>query len=198
MSTWGGFALSAALTVSAILTAPFSHGHRGFTAYANPLRSVQQLTPERIDEGVDYTGTGPVYALGPGTVTYVDTTGKWFPDAPDYIAYRLIAGADRGATVYVAECAAPEVHVGQTLTDASVIATMTDCGYGMETGWANGLRLPDSAASPCWSGADNGGGSYPSGYGIDFSDLLQSLGAPPGVVEGPVVCPAPAGALAGQ
>ncbi|MCU1466170.1 MAG: hypothetical protein JWM72_2098, partial [Actinomycetia bacterium] len=34
--------------------------------YANPLRAIQVLTPERIDQGVDYAGFGSLYAIGNG------------------------------------------------------------------------------------------------------------------------------------
>src|SRR5262249_48456778 len=43
--------------------------------YDNPLRSVMGLTPERVDEGVDYAGSGPIYALGDAVV--MSTAGSW-------------------------------------------------------------------------------------------------------------------------
>jgi hypothetical protein len=36
--------------------------------YLNPLRNVSDLELERIDQGVDFSGLGPVYALGDGIV----------------------------------------------------------------------------------------------------------------------------------
>jgi len=41
-----------------------SSGH----PYLNPLRAISGLSPERADEGVDFAGTGPVYAVGAGVV----------------------------------------------------------------------------------------------------------------------------------
>ncbi len=109
--------------------------------YQNPLRSVVSLVPDRIDQGVDYTGMGKVYTLGPGVITYVDTTGAWFPPAPDYIAYQLTSGTASGLTVYVAECITPKarIKVGLTVGVNTVIGNMTtkNCSYGIETGWAN-------------------------------------------------------------
>src|SRR5690349_5531307 len=40
------------------------------TGYVNPLANAQ-VTPERIDQGVDYAGTGSLGAIGPGVVTQV-------------------------------------------------------------------------------------------------------------------------------
>ena len=37
--------------------------------YRNPLRDVSGLNPERIDMGVDFGGSGPVYALGNAVIT---------------------------------------------------------------------------------------------------------------------------------
>ena len=37
--------------------------------YQNPLRGVSGLNPERIDMGVDFGGSGPVYALGNAVIT---------------------------------------------------------------------------------------------------------------------------------
>ncbi|HEY2304895.1 MAG TPA: hypothetical protein VGI05_03345, partial [Streptosporangiaceae bacterium] len=34
------------------------------SGYLNPLRAVSGLVPERVDQGVDFAGTGPVYAIG--------------------------------------------------------------------------------------------------------------------------------------
>jgi len=45
--------------------------------YVNPLRSVSGLVPERIDEGVDFGGTGPVYALGDAVVTNAGGNAEW-------------------------------------------------------------------------------------------------------------------------
>lgn len=159
------------------------------SSYQDPLRSVHGLIAERIDQGVDYSGTGPVYAIGNARVVYVDTTGRWFPPAPDYIAYTLSDGPAQGRTVYVAECITPSVQVNQVVTANSVIGKMIDCGYGIETGWADASRLPDTMAYACWSqhpGASQNNDA--TGYGQNFSQLLASLGAPPGV-EGTSICP---------
>src|SRR5437763_16865563 len=50
-------------------TAPIASASTDHTLpYRNPLRSVHSLKGGRIDQGVDYSGSGRVYALGRGTV----------------------------------------------------------------------------------------------------------------------------------
>ncbi len=44
-------------------------------SYADPLRAVRGLTPERIDQGVDYSGFGPIYAIGDGVVLSTANSG---------------------------------------------------------------------------------------------------------------------------
>ena len=61
----------------------------GSGGYANPLRAVQILTPERIDQGVDYAGFGPLYAIGDGVV--LNTVGSGWPGGT-FIAYQLTDG----------------------------------------------------------------------------------------------------------
>src|SRR5262249_3493271 len=36
--------------------------------YCNPYRGIPNLAPQRLDQGVDYGGAGPIYAMGPGTI----------------------------------------------------------------------------------------------------------------------------------
>ena len=43
--------------------------------YANPWAQSQGLTPLRIDMGVDYTASGPIDAVGDGTITYSQAQG---------------------------------------------------------------------------------------------------------------------------
>ena len=44
-------------------------------SYVNPLRGINGLTPERIDQGVDYSGYGPIYAIGDGVVLSTVNSG---------------------------------------------------------------------------------------------------------------------------
>lgn len=140
-------------------------------AYRNPLRNVSNLVAERIDMGVDYSGTGPVYALGTGVI--VNTHNAGWP-AGNFIAEHLTAGPDKGKYVYVAEDINPAVRVGQKVHSYTKIGDMFAGGSGIETGWA---APPGSGAA---LGASQFTGNNATAYGANYSDLLASLGAPPG------------------
>ncbi|MDE3085318.1 MAG: hypothetical protein KGJ77_01015 [Acidobacteriota bacterium] len=145
-------------------------------SYANPLRSVNGLNPERIDQGVDYSGYGPVYAVGDGTV--ISTTNGGWPGGT-FIAYKLTDGPAAGLVAYAAEDLEPTVSVGQTVTAATVIGTMYEGPDGMETGWAD--PSGDGMTMARDYGQFNGNNS--TAFGANFSRMLASLGAPPGVLE---------------
>jgi LysM repeat protein len=149
--------------------------------YKNPIGP--GLTPERVDMGVDYGGTGPVYALGNGTITSVWNSG-WPGGA--FIGLQLSDGS--GRYVYYAENISPAVQVGQTVTAGQLIGHAT--GGGIEVGWAAPPGTGQTMAAA--TGQDKAGlaqgdpGYYPTGYGVNFSNLIRSLGGPAGIVSGPV------------
>ncbi len=143
--------------------------------YANPLRAVSALHPERIDQGVDFSGYGPIYAIGDGVV--LSTFNGGWPGGT-YISYRLTSGPAAGLTVYAAEDIFPTVQVGETVTPGTVLGTLYEGPAGMETGWANG-----GSGSTMAYGAGQFGGSNTTMFGYNFSLLLQSVGAPGGVME---------------
>lgn len=178
----------------------FAAGGTG-SVYMNPLRRVSGLTPERIDMGVDYGGNGPVYALGPGIVTNANTAWSGAIGAPYpgyFISYKLTGGPDAGKYVYVAEDIWPSVKVGQRVTTNTVIGNMRG---GIETGWAappgTGTTM---AAQAGQTGKGSDPGSVSSAYGVSFSALLASLGAPPGLKGSTVVgsAPSPFGSSSGS
>jgi hypothetical protein len=155
------------------------------TSYVNPLRGVSGLTPERIDQGVDYAGSGPIYAIGDGVV--VNTYNSGWPGGA-FISYRLTDGPATGDVVYVAENVVPQVNVGQQVTAGTVVGTLIDAYPDMETGWADPPGYGDTLAMAAgqWSSYDDSH-DIPTAYGENFSQLLASLGAPPGVtLAGPV------------
>ena len=146
--------------------------------YANPLRSVDGLIPERIDMGADFGGSGPVYALGNAVITNATATSAGWPGG-GWITYRLTDGPAAGLSVYVAEDVTPAVQVGQEVSSSTVIANMFNGGDGIETGWAQ----PDGASAESQlpaAGAISGAGPFPTMVGLDFGRLLQALGAPAG------------------
>ena len=128
--------------------------------------------------GVDFSGSGPVYALGNGVVTEAEASGSGWPGG-GWITYQLTSGPARGLVVYLAEDVTPDVQVGQTVTSATVIGNMFNGSDGIETGWAMGngsTEEPESQAPEAGSiGAD---GPFPTIVGLNFDELLQALGAP--------------------
>ena len=65
------------------------------TGYINPFAHAQ-VTPSRIDQGVDYSGTGPIDALGPARVILVSTTDTGWGNGNGWISYQLTAGTYAG------------------------------------------------------------------------------------------------------
>ncbi|MGH3276632.1 MAG: hypothetical protein ACRDNZ_20180, partial [Streptosporangiaceae bacterium] len=142
--------------------------------YRNPFRGIVGLLPERIDMGVDFGGSGPVYALGNAVITNATGDSAGWPGG-GWITYRLTAGPAAGLTVYVAEDVRPAVQVGQQVSSGDVIATMFDGGAGIETGWAQ----PDGGSAESQlpvAGGISGGGPFPTDIGLNFEELLQRLG----------------------
>jgi hypothetical protein len=145
--------------------------------YANPLRAIKGLMPQRIDMGVDFGGTGPIYALGPAVITNAIGDSPGWPGG-GWITYRLTGGRAKGLMVYVAEDVTPAVQVGQVVNSSTVIARMYNGGAGIETGWAQ----PDGSSAESQlpvAGGISGGGPFPAAVGINFEELLQALGVPP-------------------
>jgi murein DD-endopeptidase MepM/ murein hydrolase activator NlpD len=144
--------------------------------YRNPLRALGGLTPERIDQGVDYGGVGPVYAMGNGVVLNVYSSG-W--PGGTFIAYRLSDGPAKGLVVFTAEDLNPQVSVGSTVTADTVIGQMFGGPHGIEIGWADGSAIPNAMARSY--GQYHGENS--TAFGYNFSQLLQSVGAPGGILH---------------
>jgi hypothetical protein len=149
-------------------------------SYVNPLAGAS-VTPQRIDQGVDYSGSGTLAAIGDGKVTYVGTSGTGWPGA--FVEYQLTSGPDSGRYVYYAESISPAagLHVGQTVRAGQPIASING---GIEIGWGSGVGTqPAAQADGQWSGG-NDAGNVPSADGRSFSALVAQLGGPPGKVEG--------------
>jgi murein DD-endopeptidase MepM/ murein hydrolase activator NlpD len=145
-------------------------------SYENPVRGTSDLVSERIDQGVDYCGYGPIYAVGDGVV--LSTVNYGWP-GNTFIVYRLTGGPASGLAVYVAEDLYPNVQIGETVTADTVIGQMYEGPNGIEMGWS------DPSADGNTMAADNGqfSGANSTAYGYNFSQLLQSVGAPGGVLQ---------------
>ncbi len=173
--TPGSASASSCLTTGSAPVAP--------SAYQNPLRSVSYLNPERIDQGVDYSGQGPVYALGDGTIENLTNSGWDFGGYDAFITELLSDGPAKGDYVYVAEGCVPvgSLTIGEKVNSNTVICHMINpSGSGIETGWAAPPGDGAAIGHPQFNGTD------PTAYGVNYSQLLQKLGAPAGIMDGPV------------
>lgn len=145
--------------------------------YLNPLRGVTGLVPERVDQGVDFAGSGPVYALGDAVITSAaDGPSTGWPGG-GWITYQLTDGPDTGLVVYLAEDVTPTVAVGQHVSPSTVIANMFAGADGIETGWAAPTGASVESQLP-EAGGIGPGGPFPTRVGVSFDDLLESLGVP--------------------
>ena len=181
-----------------VVTAIDKSGHRATKVirysvweYVNPLREVSGLTPRRIDLGVDYAGSGPLLAIGSGTVTMATDTDSGPPSCwaiscwpgGGIVVYRLSDGPYAGRYVYMAEHITVSVRPGQSVRAGQQIATLY-AGYPwVEFGWAVGpgpeaLAMTDGHRCPC---SDPGGWSTIDGRNMD--SLLVRLRAPSGYLQ---------------
>jgi hypothetical protein len=156
----------------------------GTAGYVNPLEHAH-VKSERIDQGVDYAGTGLLTAIGRGRVTEVGTGYTGWPGA--FIEYRLLGGPDAGCYVYYAEGVSP-VHglrVGQKLrAGQSVADIIAGWSTGIEIGWGAGRHaLTFAEKAKQWTARDDAD-SIPSQAGKTFSSLVGALGGPRGRNEG--------------
>lgn len=152
--------------------------------YTNPLAGAT-VKPERVDQGVDYAGSGTLVAIGPAAVTRVGTSNTGWPGA--FIEFRLLAGADAGCDVYYAEGVVPVdgLTVGQQVAAGQPIATIIPNNpSGIELGWGSGRGTKSFAkVVGHWSPQDDQD-NVATPAGKSFSDLIAALGGPPGKVEG--------------
>jgi hypothetical protein len=164
--------------------------HYAVWAYVNPLSEVSNLQPSRIDMGVDYSGAGPILALGRAKVMLAGDRfggpescwGKTCVPAPgDMIVYRLLDGPFAGRYVYVVENITVAVKAGQTVRAGQKIATLHQGSPNLEIGWATGRGVWTLAAARGHEGHGDPGG-WSSVEGRNFNDLLVWLGAPSGYV----------------
>jgi murein DD-endopeptidase MepM/ murein hydrolase activator NlpD len=152
--------------------------------YVNPLARAH-VKPERIDQGVDYAGSGTLAAIGAARLTYVASAGVGWPGS--FIEYQLLDGAYAGCYVYYAEGVNPAVglRVGQTVTAGQPIASIiSGWATGIELGWGAGISTMTYAAKTQQWNATSDENSKASPAGRSFSALIASLGGPPGKVEG--------------
>lgn len=148
--------------------------------YANPLARIQNLNPERIDMGVDYSGTGPILAIGAGRIIAISNSG--WPNGT-FIEEHLMGGKYAGKNWYDAEDITPLVHPGQIVKAGEPIGTVFQGGSGIEIGWSEGDGGNTIAAQLGQIPGAGDAGGWSTAAGISASNLLHSLGAPAGVMQ---------------
>jgi hypothetical protein len=154
--------------------------------YADPLRGIRGLSAERVDQGVDFNGFGPIFAIGDGVILSV-VNGGW--PGGTFICYRLTDGPADGLVVYAAEDINPYVQVGQAVTRNTVLGQLYDGPEGIETGWASAAA--DGVTMAASYGQYWGGNS--TAFGANFSQFLSLLGAPGGQIQNSPTGSLPAG-----
>ncbi len=163
--------------------------HYTVWAYVNPLRAVASLQASRIDMGVDYSGSGPILALGRAKVVLATDRlagpkscwGRTCVPAPgDIIVYRLLDGPFAGKYVYVVENITISVKAGQTLSAGEEIAILHQGSPNLETGWASGHGAETLAVARGHQCSCSDPGGWSSIEGRNFDELLVWLGVPSG------------------
>ncbi len=156
----------------------------GSSNYFNPL-AASKVTPERIDQGVDYAGTGALGAIGAARINYLATSGSGWPGA--FIEYRLLDGTDAGCYVFYAEGVkpVPGLRVGQIVGPGQPVATLIPgWSTGIELGWGAGFNTVTYAAAKHQWSAHSDAHSVATPAGKSFSALIHALGGPAGKLEG--------------
>jgi len=146
-----------------------------YQGYENPLRAITSLLPQEVDQGVDYCGSGPIYAIGDGVVVNVYDT-QW--PSGVFISYRLTSGPAKGLYVYDAENVTPRVAAGERVTPTTVVGILHDAKTCLETGWADPPSSPERAIAHLEYNGKNS-----TAYGLNFNSLLVTLGARSGLPQ---------------
>jgi len=151
--------------------------------YCNPYRDVPNLAPKRIDQGVDYGGAGPIYALGPGHIDlYRNRNDSGWPSGT-FVSYKLSAGPASGKVIYLAENIDlnPALHSGSFVYNGTVLGTLVNAFPYSESGWGvQGAGY--TAEHSCYvEGCD-------TVLGNNFNQLLVCLSAPSGITGSQTGC----------
>lgn len=144
------------------------------SGYVNPLAG-QQWTLARTDQGVDYQPAvpEPVRAIGSGTVVYssgTDCLPYGWPGCA-VIGYKLTAGPEAGAVVYVAEHLTHLLPAGASFDAGATIATALPGYPWTEWGWAD---CTGNAPAIQYHGSADG---TPTASGLAFARFMRELGA---------------------
>jgi murein DD-endopeptidase MepM/ murein hydrolase activator NlpD len=113
-----------------------------------PAYEVEYVSPflnaatGRIDQGVDFTGTGPILAVGAARILQTGAPG--WPEGGG-VLYQLLEGPLAGQAIFVFEGVDATVKPGQTVKAGQQIATFRP-GGSIEMGFADTAGVPLSHA----------------------------------------------------
>jgi hypothetical protein len=108
------------------------------------------LTFAGVDQGIDFTGTGTIHALGDAIVERVVRAGSGWPGRGALLVYQLTSGPRAGQRVYVAEdyTIAPGITRGTHLKAGQAIGTVHSSYPGIEMGFATASGTPVAPLNP--------------------------------------------------
>jgi hypothetical protein len=137
------------------------------------------LKQGRTDQGVDFSGSGPVFAVGSGTILSISNRG--WPGNGAFIALKLDNPPDpQHSVVYYAEDIVPNVTVGQKVGGGATLGHATGGSTGIEIGWMN----PNAPGQPLAQVT----GGYTEGAvtqaGTDFLNFMKGSSAITGTAPG--------------
>jgi murein DD-endopeptidase MepM/ murein hydrolase activator NlpD len=120
------------------------HVHVGYSPsfeaeYVNPFVSATQ---GRIDQGVDFTGAGPILAIGDAEILATGAPG--WPEGGG-VLYRLLDGPAAGRVIFVYEGVQATVKAGQRVAAGQQVASFV-AGGSIEIGFADASGAPLSHA----------------------------------------------------
>jgi len=150
----------------------YDHVHVGYSPgfeieYVSPFLSA---TTGRIDQGVDFTGAGPIAAVGDAEILAVGAPG--WPEGGG-VLYKLLDGERAGQVIFVYEGVQATVRPGQHVSAGEQIATFVP-GGSIEMGFADAAGTPLSH------------GEYVEGketvWGREMASFLSDLGGASGLV----------------
>jgi hypothetical protein len=120
----------------------YDHVHIGYypgfeSEYVSPFLSA---ATRRIDQGVDFTGTGPIAAVGDAEILKTGAPG--WPEGGG-VLYKLLSGVRAGQVIFVYEGVEATVHAGQHVSAGDQIGVFVP-GGSIEMGFADEAGVPIS------------------------------------------------------
>ncbi len=152
----------------------YNHVHIGYypayeIEYVSPFLNA---TTGRIDQGVDFTGTGPIAAVGDAEILKTGAPG--WPEGGG-VLYRLLSGSRAGQIVFVYEGIQATVRAGEHVSAGEQIGAFVP-GGSIEMGFADASGVPLSH------------GEYQEGvetvWGHKMAAFLTGIGGPSALSPG--------------